>query len=138
MRGRGEPGRLARGRLYAVQALAVFPLSGLGESSSKVEYQRAHYGGAGADDGEIDFQNTGEGVSDPDPGVVVGEDLPGVGGADDADGAGDEAEAHEEIERDFGAEFEPGFPEEEDGEGGADEVGYYREDCCWLVMIVFS
>ncbi len=94
------------------------------ESGSQVQDKRAHYRGASADDCEIDFQNAGQGVSDADPGVVAGENLPGVGGADDADGAGDDAETHEEIEGDFGAEFEAGVPEEEDGEGSADEVCY--------------
>lgn len=94
------------------------------EPRSQVQDQWAHYRGAGADNCEIDFQNTGEGIADADPGVVAGEDLPGVGGADDADDAGDDAEAHKEVEGDFGAEFEAGVPKEEDGEAGADEVCY--------------
>lgn len=100
-------------------------LSRLGEPRSQVEHKRAHYRSAGADDCEIDFQDAGQGVADADPGVVAGEDFPGVGGADDADDAGDDAETHEEVEGDFGAEYEAGVPEEEDGEGGADEVCYY-------------
>ena len=121
---RGEPGQSARGRLYAVQALAVTTVSRLRDLCFQVQDQWAHYRGAGANDSEIDFQNAGQGVPDADPGVVVGQDFPGVGGADAADDAGDDTEAHEEVEGYFGAEFEAGVPEEEDGEGGTDEVCY--------------
>ena len=100
-------------------------LSHLRKPSSQVQDERAHYRGTGADDCEIDFQDAGQGVAYADPGVIAGEDFPRVGGTDDADGAGDDAEAHEEVEGDFGAEFEAGVPEEEDGKGGADEVCYY-------------
>ena len=99
--------------------------SRLRDSCSQVQDERAHYRCAGADDCEVDFQNAGQGVADTDPGVVIGEDFPGVGGADDADDAGDDAEAHEEVEGYFCAEFEAGVPEEEDWEAGADEVCYY-------------
>ena len=124
LRRRGEPGQLARGRLNAIQALTILTVSRLRNLRFQVQDQWAHYRGAGADDSEIDFQNAGQGVADTDPGVVVGEDFPGVGGADAADDAGDDAKAHEEVEGYFGAEFEAGVPEEEDGEGGADEVCY--------------
>lgn len=100
-------------------------LSRFRKPRSQIQYQWAHYRGAGTDDCEIDFQNTSEGVTDADPGVVAGEDFPGVRGSDDANGAGDDAEAHEKVESYFGADFEAGFPEEEDGEGGADEVCDY-------------
>lgn len=135
-RGRGEPGQLARGGVDAVQALAVAALSGLCEPRFQVQDERAHDGGAGADDAKVDFQDAGQSIADADPGVVVGENLPGVRGADDADGAGDDAEAHEEVEGDFGTEFEAGVPEEENGEGGADEVCYYGEDCGQSVIVL--
>lgn len=125
LRRRGEPSQLARGRLGAVQTLTVVTLSRLRELRFEVQDERAHDGGAGADNGEVDFEDAGQGISDAHPGVVVGEDFPRVGGPDDADGAGDDAEAHEEVKGDFGAKFEAGVPEEEDGEGGADEVCYY-------------
>ena len=125
LRRRGEPGQLARGRLYAIQALAIATASRLRDSCSQVQDKWAHYRGTGADDCEVDFQNAGQGVADTDPGVVVGEDFPGVGGANDADDAGDDAEAHEEVEGYFCAEFEAGVPEEEDWETGTDEIRYY-------------
>lgn len=124
LRRRGEPSQLARGRLGAVQTLTAVSLSHQRELCFQVQDQRTHDGGAGADDGEVDFEDAGQGVADANPGVVVREDFPRVGGADDADGAGDDTEAHEEVEGYFGAEFEAGVPEEEDGEGGADEVCY--------------
>ena len=99
--------------------------SRLGQPCPQVQDKWAHYRGAGADDCEIDFQDAGQGVADADPGVVVGKDFPRVRGADDADYAGDDAEAHEEVQGYFSAEFEAGVPEEEDGEAGADEVCYY-------------
>ena len=116
---------MARPGLFTVQALAIFLGSGLDESRSQVQDKWAHYRGAGADDCEIDFQNPRQSVPHSNPSVVVGENLPGVRGADDAYGACDEAEAHEEVECDFGPDFEAGVPEEKDGEGGADEVCYY-------------
>ena len=120
---RDEPGQLARGRLGAVEALAVSAFPRPRDARSQVQDEGPHDGGAGADDCKVDFEDAGEGVADADPGVVVGENLPGVRCADAADDAGDDAEAHEEVEGDFGADFEAGVPEEEDGEAGADEVG---------------
>ena len=53
-------------------------LSRLDEPRPQVQDQWAHYRGTGADDCEVDFQNAREGVTDADPGVVAGEDFPGV------------------------------------------------------------
>ena len=125
LRRRREPGQLARGRLDTIQALTIMAVSRLRNLCFQVQDQWAHYRGAGADDAEIDFQYAGQRISDTDPGVVIREDFPRVGGADATDDAGDNAEAHEEVEGYFGPEFKAGVPEEEDGEGGADEVCYY-------------
>ena len=125
LRRRGEPGQLARGRLYAIQALTITAISRLRDLCFQVQDQGSHNRGAGADDCEVDLQNAGQGVSDTNPCIVVGEDFPGIRSADDADDASNDAKAHEEIKGDFGAKFEAGIPEEEDWEGGADEICYY-------------
>ena len=125
LRRRGEPGQLARGSLYTIQALTITTLSRLRDSCFQEEDKWSHYRSTGADDPEVDFEDAGQGVSDTDPGIIVGEDFPRVGGTDDADGAGDDAEAHEEVQGYFSAEFKAGVPQEEDWEGGADEVCYY-------------
>ena len=136
LRGRHEPGQLARGRPDAVQALAVAALPRLRHPRLQVQVQRPHDRGAGADDGEVDLEDPRQRVPDPDPGVVVREYLPGIRRAHDADDAGDDAEAHEQVQGDLGPEFEPGFPQQEDGEAGADEVGHYGEDCAGQSFIM--
>lgn len=65
----------------------------------------------------------------PDSGdaVVVGEvgglDAEG-GGADDGDNGSNEAKGHEKADADFGLEGYFYFPEDGDGEEGANEISY--------------
>lgn len=93
------------------------------------------HGRAGRDDAQVDFQHAAEGVGDTLPGLVIGFDFIGEGGADDADGGGEKAEAHEEVEGESLASGEFHVADEEDGEEGADDVGDDGEDWdgCQLV-----
>ncbi len=73
---------------------------------------RAHVPGKGLQDRDagghvpnVDFEDARHGVRDPDPGQIVGFNLPGCCCAGDGDGAGDDAQAHEGAEGDFEAGF---------------------------------
>ena len=54
--------------------------------------------------------------------------MPVQHSANNGEGAGDDAEAHESADADFAAERHLNFSEDQDGEGREKEVGDYRDD----------
>lgn len=84
-------------------------------------FQNRHASGYIAD---VDFEHAAKGIRDTGPGDVVAcKSERGRSGAGDGDEAGDDAEAHEAAEGEFGAGADVEVAEEEGGEEGAEEVG---------------
>ena len=83
---------------------------------------------AGGDVADVDLEDARHGIGDPDPGEILRFHLPRRGGARDCDAARDDAEAHEAAEGELAAGLDFEVAQQDDGEGGADEVGDEGED----------
>lgn len=83
---------------------------------------------AGGDVTNVDLEDPRHGIGDPDPGQIVRLDLPRRRHPRYRDPARDDAQAHQAAQGDLALLLDVEVPQEDDGEGGADEVGDEGED----------
>ena len=83
---------------------------------------------AGGDVADVDLEDARHGIGDPDPGQVLGLDLPRRRRPGDGDPARDDAQSHQAAQGDLALRLDLELPQQDDGEGGADEVGGEGED----------
>lgn len=83
---------------------------------------------ASGDITDIDFENPRHGIRHPNERQVFRLDLPRRRRPGNRDPARDDAQSHQAAQGDFGLLSDFEVPQEEDGEGGADEVGGEGED----------
>lgn len=98
------------------------------ELAAAEQIQGPEDGRVGAEDADVDLGQAPADVGDDLPRDVGLDEGAREGGADGAAGGRDDAEAHEGAEGELGPERHLQLAQEEDGEGGADEVGEDGED----------
>ena len=128
--GRWDLRRRFWGAPFAARIIAGFRAFGCGSAVDACDFADeplvggAERGDTCRCDAEEDFPRAPVPVWDAYPCRVVGYILPVKDCAHDGERAGDDAEAHEGAEADFGAEADLDFTQDEDGEGGEEEIGY--------------
>lgn len=98
------------------------------DARTHVAAERFQHRDAGGDVSDVDLEDARHGVGDTDPGYISGFDLPRRRRSGDRDRPRDDAQAHQAAQGDFAPLPDMQVPQEDDGEGGADEVGDEGED----------
>ena len=128
-----RPLRWIRGRRFWRSPLDDWLICGLFLPTAEFREARAHRSfqplitrsqcrNTSRGDAEEDLPGSPVPVGDTGPSRVAGLVLPIQDCADDGEGAGDDAKAHEGAETEFAAEGYLDFTEDQDGEGGEKEV----------------
>ena len=94
----------------------------------QVPAQGFHDRDAGGDVTNVDLEDLRHGIWYPDPGQIVRLDLPRRRHPRYRDPARYNAQAHQAAQADLALSLDVEVPQEDDGEGGADEIGDEGED----------